>query len=82
MSSETLEGAELERELFVTRKVIEKLVAGESWADDFYVCSFSNRTIVYKGMLRSVVLGEFYLDLKVHLPLCSFLIHLHHPYHF
>ncbi|HTL89097.1 MAG TPA: glutamate synthase large subunit, partial [Leptolyngbya sp.] len=27
-------------------------------------CSFSTRTIVYKGMVRSAVLGEFYQDLQ------------------
>ncbi len=31
---------------------------------DFYICSFSSRTIVYKGMVRAAVLGEFYADLK------------------
>ena len=31
---------------------------------DFYPCSLSCRTIVYKGMVRSEILGEFYLDLK------------------
>ena len=36
-----------------------------TWAPDFYICTMSNRTIVYKGMLRSVVVGQFYLDLQV-----------------
>jgi hypothetical protein len=30
---------------------------------DFYFCTLSNRTIVYKGMLRSAVVGAFFKDL-------------------
>jgi glutamate synthase (ferredoxin) len=33
-------------------------------AENFYVCTLSSRTIVYKGMLRSVVVGQFYEDLQ------------------
>ncbi|MFN9176613.1 MAG: glutamate synthase central domain-containing protein, partial [Synechocystis sp.] len=51
-------GDELERRLYIARSII-----GKKLAEDFYVCSFSCRTIVYKGMVRSVVLGEFYQDL-------------------
>ncbi len=42
-------GADLERELFIIRKLIEreKAALGDA-ADDFYICSLSNRTIVYK----------------------------------
>ncbi|WP_226573490.1 glutamate synthase-related protein [Microseira wollei] len=36
----------------------------QSPVPDFYICSFSCRTIVYKGMVRAAVLGEFYADLK------------------
>lgn len=53
-----LAGAALDRILYVARSRI-----GKRLADDFYICSFSSRTIVYKGMVRSVVLGDFYLDL-------------------
>ena len=63
------EGDELERKLFVARKLAEKTAAGldaemPGIAENFYVCTMSGRTIVYKGMLRSAVVGEFYLDLK------------------
>ncbi|MBE9242073.1 glutamate synthase large subunit [Synechocystis salina] len=51
-------GDELDRRLYIARSII-----GKRLAEDFYVCSFSSRTIVYKGMVRSVILGEFYLDL-------------------
>ena len=59
-------GESLERLLYLARKRIEKavLAAGSSSGlQDFYICSFSNRTIVYKGMVRSEVLGTFYEDL-------------------
>lgn len=58
-------GDDLERQLFIVRKLIEraKTAAMGEAAADFYVCTLSNRTIVYKGMLRSVVVGQFYKDL-------------------
>ena len=60
---------DLERKLFVARKLAEKKSAAinsemPGIAEDFYVCTMSGRTIVYKGMLRSAVVGEFYEDLK------------------
>jgi glutamate synthase (ferredoxin) len=65
-------GDALERQLYLVRKQIEQAVAtatpvSSEDADslqEFYICSFSNRTIVYKGMVRSAVLGDFYTDLK------------------
>ncbi|HEY9908840.1 MAG TPA: glutamate synthase large subunit, partial [Thermosynechococcaceae cyanobacterium] len=64
------QGDALERILYLARKRIMKAVPAEvqgtdraSLFEDFYVCSFSNRTIVYKGMVRSAVLGSFYTDL-------------------
>lgn len=43
---------------------VERLAEKEVWGDDLYFCTFSNQVIVYKGMLRSVVLRNFYLDLQ------------------
>ena len=64
------QGDALERQLYVTRRRILRLVKTEvqrtsqqNLFEDFYICSFSNRTIVYKGMVRSAVLGAFYTDL-------------------
>jgi glutamate synthase (ferredoxin) len=54
-----LSGDELERQLYVARKKMESAIE----SPEFYVCSFSSRTIVYKGMVRSEVLGQFYCDL-------------------
>ncbi len=56
-------GEELERLLYLARKRIGQQIAISVATDEFYVCSFSSRTIVYKGMVRSEVLGKFYLDL-------------------
>ncbi|MGL5879795.1 MAG: glutamate synthase central domain-containing protein, partial [Xenococcaceae cyanobacterium] len=58
-SNAGLSGDELDRKLYIARSRI-----GKKLAEDFYICSFSCRTIVYKGMVRSEVLGEFYQDLK------------------
>ncbi|NET58377.1 MAG: glutamate synthase large subunit [Symploca sp. SIO2E6] len=61
------QGDELERKLFTTRRRIGKVVESRTsikWSEDAYICSLSTRTIVYKGMVRSEVLGDFYLDLQ------------------
>ncbi|XP_077218051.1 ferredoxin-dependent glutamate synthase, chloroplastic-like [Tasmannia lanceolata] len=55
---------DIERELYVCRKLIERVGKSKEWGDELYFCSLSNQTVVYKGMLRSEVLGQFYLDLK------------------
>ncbi len=44
-------GDELERELFILRKLVEKAKSAQLPAEsapDFYVCSLSNRTMIYK----------------------------------
>jgi len=67
VQAEMLQGDELERRLYLARKQIERQVADhqdEVSGQEFYICSFSNQTIIYKGMVRSAVLGDFYLDLK------------------
>ena len=60
-----LEREELERKLFIARKTCEKSASSDAvLAESFYICTLSSRTIVYKGMLRSAVLGKFYKDWK------------------
>ncbi len=54
---------DLERDLFETRKKIERL-ARKNQLKNFYICSFSSRSIVYKGMFLAEHLAEFYLDLN------------------
>ena len=71
VQAEQVSGDELERLLYLVRKrtlrVAHAKIRGSALEDafkDFYTCSFSCRTIVYKGMVRSEVLGDFYTDLK------------------
>ncbi|KAF2602978.1 hypothetical protein F2Q70_00028693 [Brassica cretica] len=66
---------DVERELYICRKLIERAVASESWASELYFSSLSNQTIVYKGMLRSEVLGLFYTDLQNDLYKSAFAIY-------
>ena len=51
-----LRGDALERGLFIVRKLMEKekvAALGPEAHWDFYACTLSSRTIVYKGMLNS-----------------------------
>lgn len=66
---------DIERELYICRKLIERAAALESWGNELYFCSLSNQTVVYKGMLRSEVLGLFYGDLQNELYKTSFAIY-------
>jgi glutamate synthase (ferredoxin) len=53
---------EFERTLYLARKEIEQQILGEG-IRDFYVPSFSHRTIVYKGLFVAPQLPRFYRDL-------------------
>ncbi|RZO49266.1 MAG: glutamate synthase large subunit [Candidatus Pelagibacterales bacterium] len=53
---------ELERDLFAVRKKIEKQ-SNVLQLKDFYICSFSSRSVIYKGMFLAETLSEFYPDL-------------------
>ena len=53
-------GIDLDRKLFVVRKRCEHEIAGELAV---YFPSLSSRTLVYKGMLTTPQLGEFFPDL-------------------
>jgi glutamate synthase (ferredoxin) len=66
LAARVLTGDALERRLYLTRKRIEAaaIATGADWVPEFYLCSLSSRTIVYKGMVRAAVLGKFYLDLQ------------------
>jgi len=61
-NNKNLIGEELERDLFAVRKKIEKK-SNILQIKDFYICSFSSRTIIYKGMFLAEALSEFYPDL-------------------
>jgi glutamate synthase (NADPH/NADH) large chain len=55
-----------ERKLFVLRKRIYSTFMGETDKpiEDFYMCSLSSRTLLYKGMLLADQLSEYFLDLN------------------
>ena len=64
MTFEGLEGLALERRLYILRKVLEKEAAKQGWGlEDFYIPSFSSRTIVYKGMFAAPQFDHFFTDL-------------------
>ncbi len=50
----------LPRTLYLIRKKIERRISHK----DFYICSLSNKDIVYKGMLSSMQLREYFPDLS------------------
>ena len=52
-----------ERKLYVIRKVVQNRLWHQEELDDFYACSFSSRTIVYKGLLLAPQMEPFYRDL-------------------
>ena len=51
-----------ERELYVIRRRIEKQVLA-AHITDFYICTLSCRSIIYKGMFLAEQLSDFYPDL-------------------
>jgi glutamate synthase (NADPH/NADH) large chain len=63
---EKLPADELERKLFVLGNYatheVQKNVAGDN--DQFYICSLSANTIVYKGQLRTDQLPKYFHDLR------------------
>lgn len=56
----------LETKLYKIRKIVGNSVAASSYEgrDEFYICSLSTRTMVYKGMLTPEQLRAYYLDLS------------------
>ncbi len=59
----SLYGKVLERKLYETRRKIEKKCLKNN-LKEFYICSFSSKSIIYKGMFLAEQLSEFYLDLQ------------------
>ncbi len=56
-------GKKLEIKLYETRRKIEKQCL-KNQLKNFYICSFSSKSIIYKGMFLAEALSEFYLDLQ------------------
>ena len=48
------------RTLYIIRKKIERRISDK----DFYICSLSNTSIIYKGMLSSIQLRQYFPDLS------------------
>jgi glutamate synthase domain-containing protein 2/glutamate synthase domain-containing protein 1/glutamate synthase domain-containing protein 3 len=57
-AAQDLDQDAFERKLFVIRRVAERA------APDLVIASLSSRTVVYKGMLTSLQLADFYGDLR------------------
>jgi glutamate synthase (NADPH/NADH) large chain/glutamate synthase (ferredoxin) len=54
---------DFERKLFLAQKAAERK-SFEAGVDGFYICSFSSRTVVYKGLLNAPQVRKFFHDLK------------------
>lgn len=65
-SAEVSDELAFERKLYVIRKRAELAIryGGAEEAESFYLPSLSCRKIVYKGMLTTEQVGQFYLDLQ------------------
>jgi glutamate synthase (NADPH/NADH) large chain len=59
----TIDEEQFEVDLYVIRRRIEKAVMTES-IKDFYICSLSCRSIIYKGMFLAEQIDIFYPDLR------------------
>ena len=53
----------LERKIYETRKKIENK-AHKLSLNNFYICSISSKSIIYKGMFLAEAISDFFLDLK------------------
>ncbi|MBY0551260.1 MAG: glutamate synthase large subunit [Candidatus Obscuribacterales bacterium] len=54
---------EIEHRLFAARRKMTNYLWSQPFGTDYFVCSLSMRTVVYKAMVQSPVLPEFYPDL-------------------
>ena len=67
-----IEDDQLERKLYLIRKTCEKQIESLKLSEElkstinreFYICSWSSRTLIYKGMLLVDQLRKFYPDLS------------------
>ncbi|WP_408625501.1 glutamate synthase large subunit [Crassaminicella thermophila] len=57
---------EFERKLLIIRKRVQNIIidSNRAYTENFYICSLSSSTIVYKGQILGYKLDEFYLDLQ------------------
>lgn len=61
-----ISAAELERKLYVLRKKVEKEISQSEigGSRNFYIVSLSSKQMIYKGMLSSVQLRQYFPDLS------------------
>ena len=62
-NDQNLLNKELERKIYETRRKIENKALNLS-LNNFYICSLSSKSIIYKGMFLAESIADFYLDLK------------------
>ena len=65
-AADGLRGDDFERQLYVIRKRASRLIRDDSSLTEaklFYVCSLSTKVMIYKGMLRTDQLFNYYPDL-------------------
>ena len=62
-NDQNLLNKKLERKIYEIRKRIEKK-AFEASLNNFYICSISSKSIIYKGLYLAEAISDFYLDLK------------------
>jgi len=62
-NSRGVDDDQFELDLYIIRRKIEKRVLEEEHINDFYFCSLSCRSIIYKGMFLAEQLTNFYPDL-------------------
>ena len=65
---------EAECQLYLIRRRIEKAVLAEL-VTDFYICSLSTRSIIYKGMFLAEQVTAFYPDLLDDLFISNFAVY-------
>ncbi len=75
-----LTGSDLERKLYVTRRLLEKkALAMRLSLEQFSIASLSSKTVCYKGMFVGQQVQDFFLDLK-HQDFISALAVIHQRY--
>ena len=62
-NDQNLLNKKLERKIYETRRKIENKALNLS-LNNFYICSLSSKSIIYKGMFLAESISDFYLDLK------------------
>ncbi|MCF4165990.1 glutamate synthase large subunit [Zavarzinia compransoris] len=70
-----LSADEFERKLFIIRRRIERRALEANLSTDFYLCSLSCRSLIYKGMFLAADLENFYPDLTDERFVSSFAIY-------